>query len=29
MKIKDLSLAEALIEEKKEEIITKWQEIHG
>ena len=29
MKVKDLSLAEALIEEKKEEIITKWKEIHG
>jgi hypothetical protein len=29
MKIKDLSLAEALIEEKREEIIAKWKEIHG
>lgn len=29
MKIKDLALAEALIEEKKAEIIAKWREIHG
>ncbi len=29
MKIKDLSLAEAIITEKKEEIIIKWKEIHG
>jgi hypothetical protein len=29
MKIKDLALAEALIEEKKQEIIDKWREIHG
>ena len=29
MKIKDLALAEAIIEEKKEEIIAKWREIHG
>ncbi len=29
MKIKDLALAEAIIEEKKEEIIKKWKEIHG
>jgi len=29
MKIKDLTLAEALIMEKKEEIITKWQSFHG
>jgi hypothetical protein len=26
---KDLVLAEALIEERKEEIIKKWKEIHG
>ena len=29
MKPKDLVLAEALITEKKDEIIAKWQEIHG
>lgn len=29
MKPKDLVLAEALIVEKREEIITKWKEIHG
>jgi hypothetical protein len=29
MKTKDLTLAEALIEEKKDEIIAKWKEIHG
>jgi len=29
MKPKDLVLAEALITEKKEEIIAKWNEIHG
>ncbi len=29
MKVKDLSLAEALIEEKREEIVAKWKEIHG
>jgi len=29
MKTKDLSLAEAIIEEKKEEIIKKWNEFHG
>jgi len=29
MRPKDLVLAEALITEKKEEIIEKWKEIHG
>ncbi|MDQ6761557.1 MAG: DUF4160 domain-containing protein [Bacteroidota bacterium] len=29
IKPKDLVLAEALIEERKEEIIKKWTEIHG
>ena len=29
MKVKDLALAEALIEEKREEIIAKWKEFHG
>jgi hypothetical protein len=29
MKTKDLVLAEALVEEKKEEIIKKWKEFHG
>ncbi len=29
MKPKDLVLAEALITERKEEIIKKWKEIHG
>ena len=29
MKIKDLSLAEAIIEERQVEIIAKWHEIHG
>jgi uncharacterized protein DUF4160 len=29
MKTKDLMLAEALIQERKEEIIKKWKEIHG
>lgn len=29
MKTKDLLLAEALIQERKLEIITKWNEIHG
>jgi hypothetical protein len=29
MKPKDLVLAEALINERKEEIISKWYEIHG
>ena len=29
MKTKDLMLAEALIQERKLEIITKWNEIHG
>lgn len=29
MKPKDLVLAEALIHEKKEEIIKRWKEIHG
>lgn len=29
MKTKDLSLAEAIIEEKREEIIEKWKEFHG
>ena len=29
MKPKDLVLAEALIAEREEEIIAKWQEIHG
>jgi len=29
MKPKDLVLAEALVEERKEEIIAKWKEIHG
>ena len=27
--LKDLSLAEALVNEKKEEIIKRWKEIHG
>ncbi len=29
MKPKDLVLAEALVEERKEEIIKKWNEFHG
>ncbi len=29
MKPKDLVLAEALINEKKDEIVAKWKEIHG
>jgi len=29
MKVKDLTLAEALVEEKREEIIEKWKKIHG
>jgi len=29
IKPKDLVLAEALIQERKEEIIKKWKEIHG
>ncbi|MEO6135607.1 MAG: DUF4160 domain-containing protein [Ginsengibacter sp.] len=29
IKPKDLVLAEAIIEERKEEIIKKWKEIHG
>lgn len=29
MKPKDLVLAEALVEERKEEIIEKWNEFHG
>jgi hypothetical protein len=29
MKVKDLALAEALIEEKRDEIIKRWKEIHG
>jgi len=29
MKPKDLVLAEALVEERKEEIISKWNEFHG
>ncbi len=29
MKVKDLNIAEAIIEEKKDEIIAKWKEIHG
>ena len=29
MKLKDLTLAEALVEEKREEIIEKWKNIHG
>lgn len=29
MKPKDLVLAEALVEERKSEIIQKWKEVHG
>jgi len=29
MKVRDLGLAEALVEERKDEIIAKWKEIHG
>jgi hypothetical protein len=29
MKTKDLALAEAIIEEKKEEIIAQWKKFHG
>lgn len=29
MKLKDLVLAEALVTERKEEIITEWKKIHG
>jgi hypothetical protein len=29
MKPKDLVLAEALVEERREEIIKKWNEFHG